>query len=178
VSRGIPGRFREPVALVEASAFGVAGVVIALLGPWPWLALPAGLLIALVVLMIATWRPRAPKAPEPEKNLRALVHRWANQLADDDPARSHADEAVRLVDDIEELTMSCERRIAHLDGSAKDAAKDSLGKVTDFIAQSVVTYTGTNSAPVRATEWSALARRLYRGHQSLQEEFDSLVTGS
>jgi hypothetical protein len=104
---------------------------------------------------------------------RSLVHRWANQLQDDDPAAATLDEAIRLVDDIEKLTLRCERRIAHLDGSAQDAAENSLGKVTDFIAKSVDTYTDTNSAPVRATEWSALARRLFKGHQSL-EEFDSL----
>ena len=167
-------RFREPVALVEAAVFGVAGVVVALLGPWPWLAVVAGPLIAMAVLVIATWRGRAPKPPEPERDVPALVHRWANLLTDNDPARAQADEAVRLVDGIEDLILRCERGIEHLDGAAKEGATNSLRKVTDFVTRSVDTYTGTNSAPVRAPEWSALARRLQTAHQALQEELNSL----
>lgn len=170
MSRGIARRFRDPVALVEAAVLGGAGAIVALGGPWPWLAVPAGPLIAVVVLVIATWRRRAPKPPEPARNITAQVRRWSNLLADDDPARARADEAVRLMDGIEELTLGCKRAIAHADGSAQGAATDRLGEITNYVAKSVETY----SAPVRASEWSALATRLDRAHMWLEEELKAL----
>ncbi|TDU83736.1 hypothetical protein EV138_6200 [Kribbella voronezhensis] len=168
--RGIGRRYSDPVALVEASVLGVAGAIVALTGPWPWLAVPAGPLIALVVLVIATWRRRVPKPLAPERNIPAQVRRWSNLLADDDPARAQADEAVQLMDRIEELTLQCKRAITHADGSAQGPATDRLGEITEYVTKSVETY----SAPVRASEWSALATRLDRAHKWLEEELEAL----
>jgi hypothetical protein len=170
VSRRIARRFKDPVALVEGSVLGIAGAVVALEGPWPWLALPAGPLIALVVLVIATWPKRVPKPPEAERDVLGLVRHWANALADDHPARARADEAVRLVDGIEQLIFRCEREIGQLDGLAKVAAADRLDGVTRFVTRSVDTY----SAPVRASEWSSLAERLGTAQQTLQQDLKLL----
>jgi membrane protein implicated in regulation of membrane protease activity len=172
----IPVRFREPVALAEASAFGVAGVLVALLGPWPWLAAVAGPLIAVVVLVISTWRRRGPELPELDRDIAELVHQWANKLKDGDPARAHADEAVKLADGIEDLILQWKLRIVHIDDvSAQEAARVSLRTITDFVTRSVDRYTDMSSAPVRAAEWSALVRHLRTAHKALEPGLDNLL---
>jgi hypothetical protein len=167
-------RRREPVALIEASALGVAGVIAALIGPWPWLAAVAGPLIFLVVLVIATWRGLPRKTAPPEQNVAALVHRWANQLADDHPAHAHADQATQLVDEVADLILRCERGIAQLDGPARDKATESLGRITNFVATSVNIYTSADTAPGRAPEWITLAKRLQDARKNLQEDLARL----
>ena len=183
---GIPGRFREPLALAEASAFGVAGVVAALLGPRPWLAAGAGPLIAVVVLVIATWPSRGPDV-KPQHDIAELVHQWADELKDDDPARAHAHYAVELADSIKDLTSQCERGIVHIDDDSpqeaasaqeaarkQEAARDRLRKINDYVTMSVDTYTDTRSASVKAAEWSTLVRRLQTARGWLQDELDRL----
>jgi membrane protein implicated in regulation of membrane protease activity len=174
VIRRILHRFRDPVALVEAFGFGVVGAVIALLGPWRWLAVVALPLIALSVLVIATWPRRKPEPPEPERHIAALVHRWANLLKDNDPARAHAANAVGLAEGIEALILRYEHKIVRLDESAQEAATVSLRTVTAYATRSVDTYRGNNSAPVKASDWSALAEHLQDGYNALQDMLDRL----
>jgi len=166
-------RFREPVALTEAAVFAVAGGIAALVGPWNWLALAAAPVIFLVVLVIATWPKRGRKRPAPERDVPSLVQRWAGQVADHDPARSHANTARQLADGIDHLILRCERTIAHLDGPARQSAEAGLTAVTDYLARSVDTYTATKSAPTRSADWRALADRLKTAHKSLLDELDS-----
>jgi hypothetical protein len=166
-------RFREPVALTEAAVFAVAGAIAALVGPWKWLALAAAPVIFAVVLVIATWPKRAPKRPAPERDVPSLVQRWANQVADHDPARSHADTARQLADGIDDLILQCQRVIARLDGPARQTAEAGLAAVINYLGRSVDTYTATKSAPTRSADWRALADRLKTAHKSLLDELDS-----
>lgn len=167
-------RFREPVALTEAAVFAVAGAIAALIGPWKWLALLAAPLIFVVVLLIATWPKRTPKQPAPERDVPSLVQRWAVQVADHDPARSHADTASQLADDIDELIYKCKRAIARLDGPARQSAEASLTEVIDYLDGSVNTYTATKTVPTRVADWRGLANRLKTAQKSLLDDLARL----
>jgi hypothetical protein len=165
-------RFREPVAQTEAAVFAVAGAIAALVGPWKWLALVAAPVIYVVVLTIATWPKRTPKRPAPEQDVPSLVKRWAGQVADHDPARSHADMARQLADGIDDLILQRKTAIAHLDGPARQSAEAGLTEITGYLTRSVDTYTATKSAPTRSADWRNLADRLKTAHKSLLDELD------
>lgn len=165
---GIPGWFRDPVALVEATAFGAVGVVAALLGPWAWLALPAGPVIFVVVLAVSA-RPRQASS-KPPKVITRIVRDWAWQLTDDDPVRAHADRVVDVAGAIEALILQCELMVAKIEDAAeRRTARENLRTITDFVSRWVDPDVG--DAPRRAPEWNALERNL----QTAQRELDGLL---
>jgi hypothetical protein len=178
----IPERFRDPVALVEASVLGVAGVVVALLGPWPLLATVAGPLIVVVVLMIAT-RGSDQSSPSPlttpPDSLVATIRRWANELPDDaDPtARARADDAVASAGEVDTLIFYCRRRNQRLaDGAERRAAEESLDTIIDYVTRAVSAY--SSRPPVRAHEWGALARPLINAKDALRAELGERTQSS
>jgi hypothetical protein len=164
---GIPGRFRDPIAFVEATAFGAFGVVAASLGPWEWLAWPAGPVIFVVVLLVSA-RPR-PASPKPPEDIIGIVRYWAGQLTDDDPVRPQADRVVDVAGAIEALTLQCELMVAKIDDAVDQRkVRENLRMITDYVSKRV---NPDVDAPRRAPEWNALERYL----QITQDELEGLL---
>jgi hypothetical protein len=175
----IPDRFRDRAAIVEASLFGVAAVVVALLGPlWYWLPVVAGPVSAVLVLVvIATLpppnrdhadTPPSPPPPEPDLVEAALdagrrVRGWGEQLPQDDgPAR----DAVELAGSVVRLIVDCDREIGRIgDGAATRPAEDELRTLTKHFT----VYVNAGGAPQGPDEWNDLKMNLTSIRLDLRE---------
>jgi hypothetical protein len=164
---GIPGRFRDGVALVEATAFGAVGVVAAVLGPWPWLAPAVGPVIFIVVLLVSA-RPRQVSSRSPQ-DITGIVGDWARQM-DDDAVRADAERVVDLADAVEALIFRCERMIANIEDAAEQrTVRVSLHEITNYLSRRVAPD-GVDP-PRQAKDWDRLEDRL----QTAQRELDELL---
>jgi hypothetical protein len=180
---GVPERFRDPIAFGEALLFGLGGVVVALLGPWPGLT-AVGPLIAVVVFVISTRPasippppPRPPPPPPPQnlelRHVAALVSEWASRLGPDDPSHANADEAVSLADGAEALELRYRGQIAATGNtSKKEEATSRLREITEFVTSRVGP---SGDGPGTPVEWDKLVERLRTAVKELETALADLI---
>ena len=176
-----PDRFRDPIALALSLVSGIACGLFALNWPLPWLAAVVGPVFLVIVLLISA-RPNPTRdgkddSPEPEPNVAGTIRGWAEKVTNDNPARAHADQAVTLVGDIENLNADCRRRLKAIkDGSIREAKEMSLDDIKNHFTGSLNMHRDTNSntgrAPAQPVEWFTLVRRLESVKAWLQAERD------
>jgi hypothetical protein len=155
----IPERLREPLVFVMASVFGVAVVVVALIGSWPWLAV-LGPLITIAVL-VSAWHGSGPDhAPF---DVVRPVRGWAMDVNSDHSARADVDRALTLAGDVDDLFFQNERKIVHTsDASVREATLAHLRERETFLA------TRLKVPPSGDVDWDELVNVLTTAKEELQ----------